>query len=112
MTNTTLYAPTPADLAQIPNALTARPSWPFPVLEGVIHSPTLRPDGSILDTPGYDADTGLFYDPGRTVFPSIPDAPDMFEAQVALATLKEALCDFPFPYEHDRSAALAAGSEV
>lgn len=90
------------------DTLMARPGWLFPTLEGVIHAPTLRPDGSVLDTPGYDPDTGLFYDPGTTCFPPIPHAPDVFEAQIALNMLKDALCDFPFAHDYDRSAALAA----
>ncbi len=90
------------------DTLMARPGWPFPTLEGVIHAPTLRPDGSVLDTPGYDADTGLFYDPGTTRFPPIPHAPDVFDVQIALNLLKDALCDFPFAHDYDRSAALAA----
>ena len=36
--------------------LCSRTAWPFPVLEGIVASPTLRPDGSVLDVPGYDAD--------------------------------------------------------
>ena len=88
--------------------LMARPRWPFPVLEGVIHAPTLRPDGSVLDQPGYDADTGLFYEPGRAIFPPIPPAPDLVDAITALQALKEALCDFLFVQAHDQAAALAA----
>ena len=43
----------------VPDTLKARGSWDFPVLEGVLSSPTMRLDGSILATPGYDAATGL-----------------------------------------------------
>jgi hypothetical protein len=32
-------------------------------LEGVIEAPTMRPDGSLLVTPGYDDETGLLYLP-------------------------------------------------
>ena len=28
--------------------------WQFPKVAGVITTPTLRPDGTILDQPGYD----------------------------------------------------------
>ena len=31
--------------------------WQLPVLAGIIEAPTLRPDGSILEKPGYDTDT-------------------------------------------------------
>ena len=34
------------------DVLQGRTAWPFPLLEGIVCSPTLRPDGSILDQPG------------------------------------------------------------
>jgi hypothetical protein len=37
--------------------------WDFPALEAVVESPTLRPNGTILDTPGYDTATRLYYMP-------------------------------------------------
>src|SRR5262249_47232002 len=37
--------------------------WSLRPLLGVITAPTLGPDGSVLDRPGYDAATGLVYDP-------------------------------------------------
>src|SRR5690606_16991605 len=33
--------------------------WGFPVLRAVVDSPTIRRDGTILQTPGYDAASGL-----------------------------------------------------
>ena len=39
----------------------ARKEWQTHVLTGLIGAPTLRPDGSILDEPGYDEETGLYY---------------------------------------------------
>jgi putative DNA primase/helicase len=33
--------------------------WRFPLLRGVITTPTIRSDGSLLIEPGYDAPTGL-----------------------------------------------------
>ncbi len=88
--------------------LLGRTSWPFPPLEGIIHSPTLRPDGSLLSTPGYDADTGLYFDGNGMAYPSIPETPDIFDAQFALRTLKDVLCDFPWAGPSDCSAALSA----
>jgi hypothetical protein len=43
--------------------------WPFPTLAGVIGTPTLRPDGSILATQGYDPKTGLFLFGGPALSP-------------------------------------------
>ena len=62
-------------------------SWKFPTLTGIITAPTLRPDGSILDQPGYDAGTGLFFDPQGEQYPPIPASPTREEGQAALQRL-------------------------
>jgi hypothetical protein len=36
-------------------------AWSLPPLDGVIETPVLRPDGSLVNEPGYDATTRLFY---------------------------------------------------
>jgi putative DNA primase/helicase len=51
--------PPPRHVAE---AILARDQWTFPVLTGVISAPTLRPDLSVLDQPGYDPQTGLYAD--------------------------------------------------
>ncbi len=59
----------------VAETLASRGAWPFPVLEGVTEAPSLRPDGTVLDRPGYDATTGLLYEPsGR--FPPVPGVAD------------------------------------
>ena len=68
---------------KIAKTLLARQQWKLPVLAGVIQAPTLRYDGSILQNPGYDAETGLFYNPGKTLFPPIPHSPSFEEAIAA-----------------------------
>jgi putative DNA primase/helicase len=40
-------------------ALEMRGDWPFPVVEGVINAPTLRPSRTPLNELGYDRETGL-----------------------------------------------------
>ncbi|OZY60137.1 hypothetical protein CJF39_07400 [Pseudomonas lundensis] len=55
----------PGDLSA--RIMAARGAWGVPVVAGVIHSPVMRPDGSILEVPGHDHATGLLYlsdDPG------------------------------------------------
>src|SRR5207249_6545161 len=89
-------------------ALQGRPAWPFPMLEGIVCSPTLRPDGSLLTTPGYDADTGLYLDLHGTVYPPIPNHPTMDHARTAIGHLQEPLADFHFTEHWHFSAALAA----
>ena len=76
--------------------LQGRTAWPFPVLEGIVCSPTLRPDGSILDQPGYDESTGLYLDFGGTRFPTVPALPTLDNARSALGRLVTVFHDFPF----------------
>ncbi|MBM3083299.1 PriCT-2 domain-containing protein [Chelatococcus daeguensis] len=81
--------------------------WRLPVLTGIINCPTLRPDGSILDLPGYDAQTGLLFDPQEVRFPALPRDPDQATALRALAFLKDLISTFPFVTDADRSVALS-----
>jgi hypothetical protein len=90
------------------DTLIARPWWTFPPLEGIICAPTLRPDGSILAEPGYDADTGLYLSIDQNTFPPIPERPTIDDARKALHQLKEVYVDFPFSAEHDKAAAVSA----
>jgi len=90
------------------DTLQGRVSWPFPSLEGIVYSPTIRPDGSVLDTPGYDRDTGLFLDTNGTTFPLIPSRPTLDDARTAIGRLQEAVKDFPFADTWHFSATLAA----
>lgn len=82
--------------------------WRLPVLTGIINAPTLRPDGSLLLKPGYDAATGLLLDPCGVAFPPIPRAPTRQDALKALAIIKQVLVAFPFVDEASRSVALSA----
>ena len=71
----------------------------FPPLKGTVETPTLREDYSLLTEPGYDRKSGLFYDPGRAVFPAIPDLPTKVDASRALELFtgeRGILHDFPF----------------
>ena len=82
--------------------------WSFPHLIGVITAPTLRPDGSVLDRPGYDPKTGLLYIEQQP-FPPIPEQPSFDAGRKALDfILAEVLAGFPFVETHHRSAALSA----
>lgn len=92
---------------KIAKTLLARQQWQLPVLAGVIQAPTLRSDGSILQNPGYDAETGLFYNPGKTLFPPIPHSPSLEEAIAAKDRLLSLLSEFPFEDEEDKAVALS-----
>lgn len=82
--------------------------WRLPTLVGLIEAPTLRGDGSILASPGYDAATGLLLDTGGTRYPSIPDRPSREDARQALELLRTLISTFPFVDEPSRSVALSA----
>jgi putative DNA primase/helicase len=80
--------------------------WPFPALAGVIGTPTLRMDGSLLCAPGYDTATGLYlHEPPP--MPPIPPRPTRQEAMTALEVLNSLLTDFPFVGLVSRSVALS-----
>ena len=87
--------------------LLARVNRPFPVLKGLMHAPTLRPDGSLLDAEGYDPSTEIYVDFGGVQYPAIPSRPSRDEAREALKTLAEPLVDFPFAEPCHLSAAIA-----
>lgn len=80
--------------------------WRLPRAAGVITTPTLRPDGSILSEPGYDPSTRLvLMDPPE--LPAIPEHPNRGEAQAALGVLDGLLREFPFRDDASRSVALS-----
>jgi putative DNA primase/helicase len=83
--------------------------WRFPKVAGVITTPTLRPDGSILDRPGYDPATQLWYGPdSQLVVPRLLEQPTWEQAQQALTLFTDLLAGFPFESDVYRSVALAA----
>jgi putative DNA primase/helicase len=88
--------------------------WGFPSVVGIVNSPTMRPDGSLITEPGYDARTQLWYKPaGDVELARVPDQPTKADAQAALRALNDLLAGFPFTKGEDgnsvaKSVALAA----
>jgi putative DNA primase/helicase len=83
--------------------------WQLPILTRVVNAPTLRPDGSVLERPGYDAATGLLFEPQDIAFPSVPTTPDLIDDVIpAVNLLAGLLRDFPFVDEASRAVALSA----
>jgi hypothetical protein len=76
-------------------------------LEGIVSAPVLRPDGSVLDAPGYDESTGLLY-VGQPLDVSIPLAPSRSDAAASAERLLDVVSDFPFGGPEHRSAWLSA----
>jgi putative DNA primase/helicase len=81
--------------------------WTFPTLTGIITTPTLRRDGSILSQPGYDPVTGLLLI-APPPMPAIPERPRREDALAALAHLDGLLDEFPFANDASRSVAFSA----
>ena len=85
--------------------------WPgIRPLEGIVEAPTLRPDGSVLDSPGYDSATGLWLEP-EGEFAAVPERPSNEAVRDSVALLNWIISDFPFSSEHSlqhRAAWLAA----
>jgi hypothetical protein len=89
-------------------AVHARGAWPgIRHLEAVVEYPVLRPDGTVLQSPGYDSATGLLLEPAGPL-PKIPATPSHADVVRARDRLLEVVVDFPFAGDAYRSAWLAA----
>lgn len=104
----TIFTPCSPPLDVARNVI-ALGEWQFPRLVGVIECPALRPDGTVIMTPGYDAVTALFYQPAPGLVlgdvPCVPTAPDV---QSATSLIWEAIGDFPYIDAFSQANALAA----
>src|SRR5262249_30429329 len=90
------------------SGVAARGNWKnVRYLEAVVESPTLRHDGTILDRPGWDRETGLLYEP-RIVFTDVPKSPSRGDAEAAAERLVDLVVDFPFLGIEHRAAWLAS----
>jgi hypothetical protein len=97
---------------EVSKTLLAKGTWSraFPALVGIVEVPVLRPGGTELHTPGYDAPTALIYEPAMGLqVPDIPDQPSQEQVRTAAQfILDEVLVDFPFQGDADRAHAMAA----
>jgi hypothetical protein len=82
----------------------------LPIIEGIIESPSVRPDGTIIDQAGYDRVTKLFYDPSQGLEDLVlPESPSQLDAKDAVEFIfSEILIDFPFVDDASKANALAA----
>ena len=80
--------------------------WPFQPLNGIVQCPTLRRDGSLLATEGYDQATGLML-VGNVKMPQISKQPTRDDAESALKLLLSLLDEFPFVDAESKSVALS-----
>ncbi len=103
----TLYEEPHIPPVEVVKDILAMEKWDFPPLTGIIECPTLRPDGTVISTAGYDPSTHLFYCPAKNfLFPSFPENPTRVEIFKAVETLTEPLADFPFTDDASRANAL------
>lgn len=97
--------------AAIVNAVHARGEWPkVRPLAAVSTAPTMRPNGTVLQTPGYDAATAILYWP-TLPFAEVADEPSRDDARNAAEAILDLAVDFPFAESDNganRSAWLAA----
>jgi hypothetical protein len=73
-------------------------AWNLPRLDGIITTPVLRDDGTILQEPGLDTVTHLYYDASPTCsIPPVPAHPTPQDVQNATQLiLDDLIVDFPF----------------
>ncbi len=89
-------------------AVLARGEYPgVRPLVGILEAPSIRPDGSIIQRPGYDRSTGYLYAPTED-FPPVPESPAQADAARALAELHEPFADFQFSDETHQASTIAA----
>ena len=70
---------------------------PFPPVKSIIESPIIKPNGEILCTQGYDADTRLYYQPMPGFnMPPIPEKPTRKDVQKSVELFNDLLYDFNF----------------
>jgi hypothetical protein len=101
----TIPVPPPPEVVQDVLALGC---WTFPALEGVVEVPILRPDGTVLDQPGYDPETRLIYQPRPDLrLPPIPRSPTLTEVRKARDVILDLIDELPFV--DDASLANAVG---
>jgi hypothetical protein len=83
--------------AQVLAAALVRKTWPgLPTLAGIVGAPVLRPDGTLLQTPGYDPATGLYL-ASKVPLDPVPDRPTPGQVTAAREFLLEVfLRDFPW----------------
>jgi hypothetical protein len=76
--------------------------WRCPSLKGITEVPLVKPDGTLLDTPGYDKKLKVFYDPSEDLKDlHIPEECTQEDAVKSAETLKHLIAEFPFEGEAD-----------
>lgn len=83
------------------------PNWPtVPEITSIATSPTLLPDGDIIQEPGLHRESGIYYHPMGT-YPPVPEDVSQDEARAAAQRLLDIVVDFPFKGDAHKSAWLS-----
>lgn len=83
-------------------------NWPeIRPLIGVIEAPSMRPDGTIIQDPGYDSATGYLFEP-NSLYLEVDEKPTKEDAAIAYGRLAHVFCDFPYAGPSHLSATIAA----
>ncbi|MFI7014122.1 bifunctional DNA primase/polymerase [Streptomyces sp. NPDC050164] len=90
------------------STILGRKQWPLPVLRGIVTSPVIRPDGSLLDSLGYDRTTGLYLEPRVKLRRLQPQVTQDSLARAKAIVLDQVLKDFPWVAASDRAHFLGA----
>ena len=89
--------------------LLASPKLNLPKLTAITRAPTFGPNGSLHQSPGYDAETLMYYAPtNRFSLPPVPAEPSPDDIGIAKRwILDDLLGDFPFVGDAERAHAVA-----
>ena len=81
-----------------------RGQWKLRSVTGIITSPILRPDGTVVSAAGYDPITRLYHLRDATIdLSTMPESPTREDALRAVAAIDELCCESPFVNDSDRS---------
>jgi len=85
-----------------------RKDWPLLPLRGIVTSPVVRPDGTLLQAPGYDKPTGLYLQPRVKLRRLRPEVTDDALGKAKEIVLGMMLADFPWKEPSDKAHFLGA----
>lgn len=90
------------------STILGRKDWPLLPLRGIITSPVVRPDGSLIQATEYDKATGLYMHPKVPLRRLQPQVTEQSVARAKDIVLGQMLADFPFVDDSDRAQYLGA----
>ncbi|MEU5442743.1 bifunctional DNA primase/polymerase [Streptomyces griseofuscus] len=85
------------------STILGRKDWPLPPLRGIVTSPVIRPDGTLLEAPGYDRATGLYLEPRVPLRRLQPQVTTDSLTRAKDIVLGQVLADFPWVAASDRA---------